>query len=93
MSEKKIFTRAASDIATRAELEQRIKARPKPRHELHLTISGTEEHTVHAEVNAANEDRIRDLQKRLDALRNGARGPQAHARLSGKAKGDFGRTR
>lgn len=91
MSGKKDFGRAAPGIATRSELEARIKARPKPKLERHLTITGTEERIVHAQVNAANENRIRILKERFAKLKETARGDQAQARLSGKAKGDFGR--
>jgi hypothetical protein len=91
MSGKKEFGRAAPGIATRAELEARIKSRPKPRLERHLTITGTEERIVHGQVNAANENRIRILRERFSVLKDKARGDQAQARLAGKAKGDFGR--
>lgn len=93
MSGKKEFGRAAPGIATRAELEARIKARPKPELEQHLTISGTEERIVHAQVNAANENRIGYLRERLERLHKTLLRNQAKARLSGKVKSDFGRTR
>jgi hypothetical protein len=93
MTGKTAFGRAAVNIATRAELDSRIKARLKPRAEMHLTIGGAEERIVHAQLDAANENRIRHLQERLDALRSGLRGSQAKARLTGKAQGDFGRSR
>ena len=91
MSGKKEFARAAPGIATRAELEARMKARPKPKLERNLTITGTEERIVHGQVNAANENRIRILRERFSVLKSKVRGDQAQARLSGKAKTDFGR--
>jgi len=91
MSGRRDFARAAPGIATRAELEARIKARPKPKLERHLTISGSKERIVHGEVNAANENRIRILQERFSKLKDNARSDQAGARLTGKAKSDFGR--
>jgi hypothetical protein len=93
MTGKDAFGRAAVNIATRDELERRIKARSKPRAEAHLTIGGWQEQRVHTRLDAANENRIRDLQEKLDALRSGLRETQAKARLSGKAQGDFGRSR
>jgi hypothetical protein len=93
MSGQQHFARAAAGVATRAELDQRLAARPKPRAERHLTIGGTQEHMVHAMLDAANERRIRYLQERLESLRTGIRHDQAQARLTGKARGDFERTR
>jgi len=91
MSGKKEFGRAAPGIATRSELEARIKARPKPKLERHLTITGTEERIVHGQVNVANENRIRILRERFATLKNKARNDQAQARSGGKTKSDFGR--
>lgn len=93
MSGREAFGRAAVNIATRAELDSRIKARLRPRAEMHLTIGGTDERIVHAQLDAANENRIRHLQERLEALRSGLCRNQARARLTGKARGDFGRSR
>ncbi|WP_088343684.1 MULTISPECIES: hypothetical protein [Rhodomicrobium] len=93
MTGREAFGRAAVDIATRAELDSRVKARARPRAEMHLTIGGAEERIVHSQLNAANENRIRHLQERLDALRSGLKETQAKARLTGKAQGDFGRSR
>lgn len=61
--------------------------------EAHLTIGGWQEQLVHTRLDAANENRIRHLQERLDALRSGLRETQAKARLTGKARGNFGRSR
>lgn len=93
MRDRKEFERAAAGLASRAELDQRLAARPKPRIERHLTIGGTQEYAVHATLDAANERRILYLQERLDWLRDTPRHDQAQARLSGKARGDFGRKR
>lgn len=63
----KEFGRVAAAIVTKAELDQRIAARPKPRAELHLTPQGWEATEVRRQVDQASERRIRHIDERLKA--------------------------
>ena len=87
------FVADAPAISTRAELDQRIEARPEPAAEPHLTIEGWQEAQVHREVDDFNEARIQTLESRLERVRNGLNHDYAAARLDGKARTDFGHSR
>ena len=93
MSPRKHFSVASPGIATKAELEQRIAARPKPRAALHLTPTGQEAVELRQRLNEQSERRIKHLKERLETARQGLRKGQQTARLRGTAKRDFDRRR
>lgn len=93
MSKAKEFGLSASGLATKAELEQRIAARPKPRAELHLTPNGWEATEVRRQIDQAGERRIRHLDERLRQARENFEKGHARALVRGRAKQDFDRGR
>lgn len=93
MSKAKEFGHSASGVATKAELEQRIAARPKPRAELHLTPNGWEATEVRRQIDQAGERRIRHLDERLKIARENFEKVHARALMRGRAKQDFDRGR
>ncbi len=93
MSEKKDFSLAASGVATKAELDQRLAARPKPRAELHLTPNGWETTDVRRQIDHDAERRIRHLDERLKTARQTLEQGHGRALLRGRAKHDFDRGR
>lgn len=93
MSNPKEFGSAASGIVTKAELEQRIAARPKPRVELHLTPSGSEAVNVRRSIDHDRERRIQHLDERLQKAREKLEKGHGLALQRGRAKQDFDRGR
>jgi len=93
MKPKNAFDRAGPGIATRAELDQRVAARPKPRAERHLTIDGSVSRTVHAEVNHQAEARIAYLKDRLDTADTKMRLDRLRAGTKDRARSAFDRSR
>lgn len=93
MSKAKEFGLSASGLVTKAELEQRIAARPKPRVELHLTPSGWEANEVRRQIDQAGERRIRHIDERLRHARENFEKGHARALVRGRAKKDFDRGR
>lgn len=93
MSNTKEFGRLAGGVATKAELEQRIAARPKPKAGLHLTPNGWEAEEVRRQIDQAGERRIRHLDERLKAARENFKNGHARALVRGRAKQDFDRGR
>lgn len=89
----KEFGRAASGVVTKAELDQRIAARPKPRAELHLTPQGWEAAEVRRQIDQASERRIRHIDERLKAARENFKNGHARALQRGRAKKAFDRGR
>lgn len=87
----KEFGRAASGLVTKAERDQRIATRPKPRAELHLTPQGWEANEVRRQLDQESERRIRHIDERLKAARENFEKGHARALLRGRAKGDFER--
>lgn len=83
----------ASPIATRTELGRRIANRCKPKSERHLTIKGWQQAEVHREVNALLESRIKALESRLDGAQQKLGRDFPAARLRGRARVDFDRSR
>lgn len=80
-------------ISTAAELQQRQESRATPVPEMHHTPGGSLETEVHKQVEAANEQRIGELQSRLEQMRMSAETDHSFARLQGHAKADFGHER
>ncbi len=93
MTNKARFGSAASGISTKAELEQRLKARPVPRAELIFTIEGSVTQEVHKQVNKSAEDRIKHLKERLGKASNDLKIDRLRAQLKSKSKSDFDRSR
>jgi len=89
----KEFGRAASGVVTKAELDQRIAAQPKPRAELHLTPNGWEVQAVNTEQFKAYRDRIHHLRERLNTAHDTLRDDRAKALVRGRAKQEFDRGR
>ena len=89
----KEFGRAASGVITKAELDQRIAARPKPRAELHLTPQGWEATEVRRQIDQESERRIRHIDERLKIARENFKNNHARALQRGRAKQDFDRER
>lgn len=93
MSKLKEFGSAASGVVTKAELEQRIAARPKPRAELHLTPNGWEAVDVRRQIDREGERRIRHIDERLKMAREKLEKGHGLALQRGRAKQDFDRGR
>lgn len=89
----KEFGRAASGVVTKAELDQKIAAQPKPRVELHLTPQGYEVQEINTEQFRAFRDRIHHLRERLNGAHDQLRDHRAKALQRGRAKQDFDRER
>lgn len=89
----KEFGRAASGVVTKAELDQKIAAQPKPRVELHLTPGGYEVKEVNTQLFKTYRDRIRHLRERLEGAHDTLRDDRARAMQRGRAKQDFDRER
>lgn len=93
MSPKNSFDRAGPGIATRAELDQRLAARPKPRAERHLTIDGSVSRTVHTDLNQQAEARIAYLKDRLDTADTKMRLARLRVGTKDRARSAFERSR
>lgn len=85
------FGRAASGAVTKAELDQRIAARPKPRAELHLTPNGWEATQVKRQIDQESERRIRHIDERLKQAREAFKQGHSRALQRGCAKQEFDR--
>lgn len=93
MSKPKEFKLTAGGIATKAEREQQIAARPAPRAELHLTPPGWDTAQVQRHLFQEAEGRIKYLDQRLKTARESIEKGHSHALLRGRAKQDFDRGR
>ncbi len=93
MTKSKEFGSAASGVVTKAELEQRIAARPKPRAELHLTPNGWEAVDVRRRLEREGERRIQHLDERLKKAHENLKTGLGRALKRGRAKQDFDRGR
>lgn len=93
MSEKKEFERAASGVVTKAERDNLIAARPRPRVELHLTPNGHEVVRLHNDLRIEHEERLRHLEERLKQARQTFKKGHRLALLRGRARHDFDRGR
>lgn len=87
------FDQASSGAATKAELDQRIAARPKPKVEIQLTPQGAEAVEVRRGLDHASERRIKHLEERLQSARQGFENGHARALQRVRAKQDFERGR
>ena len=87
------FGRAASGAVTKAELDQRIAARLKPRAELHLTPNGWEATQVKRQIDQESERRIRQIAERLKQARESFKQGYARSLQRGRAKQEFDRGR
>ena len=80
-------------IATKAELDRLKENRPVPAPELDLSPDGPIAVDLKEQIADANEDRINELQERLQRLRDGADREFSFAQERGHAKADFDRNR
>lgn len=81
------------DIKTQAELLNRLRQRPTPSPEMHLTPGGATKTRVHREVHISNEERITELRQSLGSAKEGFETDFALKPKEGHAKADFGRCR
>lgn len=79
--------------STRAELDARLAARPKPQLQRDHTPGGSDETESHRRVREEGERRIVELRERLEAARSRLDQAYAFRSLEGRAKADFGRER
>jgi len=93
MSPKTSFDRAGPGVATRAELDQRLAARPRPKAERHLTIDGSISTAVHSELNQQAEARIAYLKDRLEQADTKMRLARLRAGTKDRARNAFDRSR
>lgn len=78
---------------TKAERDVLIAGRPKPVLEPHLTPGGVDEVVVKQVLETARENRINQIQARLDQAHDGLRQAHSKAMVRGRAKTDFDRER
>jgi hypothetical protein len=90
---KKDFDQASPGLVTRAERDQRIAARPRPKAELHLTPTGYEFAKVRQQVDDRSERRIKYIDERLQEAREKLEKDRAHSVLRGRARQAFDRER
>jgi hypothetical protein len=90
---KKDFDQASPGLVTRAERDQRIAARPRPKAELHLTPTGYQFAHVRQQLDDRNERRIKYIDERLNEAREKLEKDRSHSLLRGRAKQDFDRGR
>ncbi len=81
------------EIATKAELDHLIETRPAPAMEMHLTPGGPETSQINRQVAVAHENRIVDLNERLERMRASVETDFSLSRLGGHARTDFERSR
>ena len=81
------------DIATKAELDQLTKNRTTPEPHLHLSPDGAITSQVNQHVSRTNEQRMADLEQRLQKMREGGERDFTLAAVHGRAKNDFERSR
>ena len=93
MSKAHNFIAPAPSVTTRAELDQRLAARPKPATAQHLTIDGWQNREVRRQVDTMAENRIAYLENRLSRAREGLIAGHRLAGIRGKPKKDFERSR
>lgn len=79
MSAREAFAAGAPTIATKAEYDHLAANRPEPAPEMHLTPNGPETVEVNKQVNAMNEQRMAELQERLQRARDGMEHDHAQA--------------
>lgn len=80
-------------IATKAELDRLRRTRPKPQPEPSLHPDGPEADQIKHRIADLHENRITDLQTRLDTLRETADREFTLSSHQGRAKTDFDRSR
>lgn len=93
MNPKTAFDRAGPGVATRAELDQRLAARPRPKAERHLTIDGSISTAVHSDLNQQAEARIAYLKDRLETADTKMRLARLRAGTKDRARSAFERSR
>lgn len=81
------------EIATRAELLQRLAERATPAPELNLTPDRSTSLTVNTQAEAGNESRLVYLKSRLDRAGRELESDHVFSRLGGHARVDFDRER
>lgn len=80
-------------IATKAELEHLCQTRPAPTPTPQLTPEGADTYEVNQQIADAHENRLSDLQDRLETLRDSADRDFTLSANEGRARGDFERSR
>lgn len=87
------FNRSGNPLVTKAEMDARISARPKPTVERHLTPNGYTQTTIHKSHDAQNEARIAQIRNRLTSASDRLKLARNKAVVRGTARGDFERSR
>lgn len=87
------LTEPVRDPATKAELEMRLKNRPTPSPQQQLTPNNALSSQVNEKIANADEKRVTDLSERLQRMRENSDRDFTFARLEGRAKSDFDRSR
>ena len=94
---KKPFSRASAkpvpDIATKSELNNLRRLREKPEPRLQLTPNGLTTLNVNRRVAFDKEQRLQDVQARLDRMKTTLRKGIRHTQSAGKAKSAFQKSR
>ncbi len=90
---KKDFDQASPGLVTRAERDQLIAARPRPKAELHLAPTGYQFAQVRQHLDDRKERRIKHIDVRMDEARERLEKDRSHSLLRGRAKQDFDRER
>ncbi|MEM9030492.1 MAG: hypothetical protein AAGC70_19200 [Pseudomonadota bacterium] len=83
----------ARPITTRAELDRRRADRPRLVPVPHLTPPGLDVIDLKKRLRDLNEARIKQLETRLKAAGTRLRHDLRHAKLKGRSRGDFDRSR
>ena len=83
----------APDIATKAELDQRLASRPTPSPQQVLTPNGVRTAEVHRQVNEEAERRIANLRNRLENAHANMNREHALSANHGRARVQFERSR
>ena len=91
MTKPNEFDRASDGIATKAEREEQIKARPVPRAELHLTPPGWDTAHIQRHLFQEAQARIKHIDERLKLAREKLENNHGRALQRGRARQDFGR--
>lgn len=79
--------------ATKAELLQRLRDRPKPSSEMHLRPDGRDTTETDQRVAHANDVRIAQLRESLDTVHERLERSMSFAAIEGRARADFERNR
>ncbi|MCF6302498.1 MAG: hypothetical protein L3J13_04765 [Devosiaceae bacterium] len=87
------FNRSGNPVVTKAEMDARINARPKPVAQRHLTPNGYTQTSIRKSHDVQNEARIAQIRILLTSASDRLNTARNKAIVRGTARGDFGRSR